>query len=47
MLNPEPLADGDASLAFKFRTETLTMAGEYTICAEYIETRDQLTRARL
>ncbi len=49
MLNPQlPLvdADGDASLSFSFRTDTLTVAGEYTVCAEYVETRDHLTRAR-
>ena len=49
MLNPQlPLvdADGDASLSFSFRTDALTMAGEYTVCAEYVETRDHLTRAR-
>ena len=49
VLNPQlPLvdADGDASLFFSFRTDTLTVAGEYTVCAEYVETRDHLTRAR-
>ena len=48
MLNPQlPLvdADGDASLSFSFRTDTLTVAGQYTVCAEYVETRDHLTRA--
>ena len=49
VLNPQlPLvdADGDASLSFSFRTDVLTVAGEYTVCAEYVETRDHLTRAR-
>ena len=47
VLNPEqPLDGSDASLSYSFRTDSLTAAGEYTVCAEYVETRDHLTRAR-
>ena len=47
VLSPEQPSDGsNASVSFSFRTDTLTMAGDYTVCAEYVETRDHLTRAR-